>query len=383
MPKERARPLTVAALRQAGLDGFHPQGKGSELDARVLVRNRFARDDQEAGSGAGVYYSYRDAEPYDRLRIFDVLNVYDFARIGPEVWYFVGGERASPGRQVEQMLYGWVKAEEVIPWPSRVSLYYQPGKIGLRIYGNEADALADRNPIAFQDTNRTEPRERNIPRFPLLDSYQPEAGLTLHKIAFPGIACTDPERRETCIVEGYVLQPHDDPDFRYWLAIKPPDMNDIVQSSQVFCDTLSDVSPESDKLVKAMMETLKSVVGDVPRISGPEDETNIRLFLHKRLQVPVEQFSELLDKNLDGFVAWYKESPPEKTRVFKETTCRKAALLELARNGVRLKQGQDDLTYDPTTRRWQPKPGTAEEFNWIWGTEHGIHYYYIPLDYVF
>jgi hypothetical protein len=678
LPKDRGKPMTVGNLSARGVLGYEDQSKESTLDAKVLVRNRFDRKDPSASEGARVYRSYRDPRPYNTLRIFDVLNVYDVAQTPQDTWFFVGGEQAPPGGGVPtQTVYGWVRSNEVIPWSTRVTVYYSPDKPNaeIPIFARDSDAVAANNPMATREQDDTEPAKDNIPRFPLLDTERPTDDLDIHAIAFPGIACDrsgqcitarasaekrgrvgrqvwramnidflfvidgtesmgryfrrvvqgirdfldhagpedadrirfsvvvygdfksaaaspqdiqyqhvvpfgernnsrdldkllnrpifkdplrdypeaafaaliravreakwrpdaawrmtvwigdhpnrdaemhdhrDPIRspgdvagaiqsveglwaainvrgnylrpsndrflsqakailsgtkswgleplraydnqsgtespqqiahnvkssldeilkatkdvpkeilrrgtdrpvedsgdrnlphavlarrfveerlglseeelhnffsRSQLVVEGFVRQSKDDPDWRYWLAVKPPQMGEIVHAAQRLCDTLSYKPPQFDPIRDAMLETVKSLAGDVPRIGGPEDETNIRLFLNKRLHVPVDRLPPLLDHDLDGFVAWYPSAAPSETEAFRDDMCKKATLLELARNNVRLANEADDLEYDEVTRRWRPKQGRAKEFNWIWSTEHGIAYFYVPLDY--
>ncbi|WP_133511106.1 hypothetical protein [Candidatus Thiosymbion oneisti] len=678
LPVDRNQPLPIETLRADGIGGF--TGRGSTLDAKVLIRNRFDKGDPDADTttGARVYYRYTDAKPYSTLRIFNVLNVFDYAEHGGELWFFVGGERATADGGVKQYLYGWVRADEVIPWSSLVNVYYTPGKDDIRIYENNSEAERGGDWFAKKG-DEAEPTDRNIPRFPLLDTLtQGQPAVTVHRIAFPGTACdskgdcisaqaaalkraelgdelwkaenidflfvidatesmgkyfgpvvkgiraflkeadpgdriklrfsvvvygdflkrgsggkgfqfarvihfgspnnekqldyltrakgfTDnmkdlpeaafaaltkavkeaswrdtagwhmviwigdhpnrgpgmtgkrrlayterdvatalkdskkgvwtainvrgnyqapynnrfveqaeqilaltggwgipprraydaatrdetpaqirdsvkdslfailaagkkiPEvlarigagedldeivppdagpsailakkyveerlgmddediraffKRSQLVREGWVRQVPSDPDFRYWVSVKPDEMAEIVAAAENLCETLSDTAPDFNRIKDAMVATLRSVTGDVPKLVGRQDETNIRLFLSKRLHVPKEQFSELLEKDIDGFVKWFKNADPGERNGFTGQICKKSALLRMAERGQRVDRGTDDIRFNKRLRTWQAKEGRARKFNWIWGTEHGVYYYYIPLDYV-
>ncbi|WP_133511100.1 toll/interleukin-1 receptor domain-containing protein [Candidatus Thiosymbion oneisti] len=679
LPVDRNQPLPIETLRADGIGGF--TGRGSTLDAKVLIRNRFDKDDPDADTttGARVYYRYTDAEPYSTLRIFNVLNVFDYAEHHGEVWFFVGGERATADGGVKQYLYGWVRADEVIPWSSLVNVYYMPGKDDIHIYENNSEAERGRDWFAKKGDG-VEPPDRNIRRFPLLDTIvQGQPPVILHQIAFPSTACdssghcisaqatalkraelgdelwkaenidflfvidatesmgkyfgpvvkgiraflreTDPgdriklrfsvvvygdflkrssggrgfqfarvipfgstkneeqleyltragsfidnmsdlpdaafaalvkavkeaawhdtagwhlviwigdhpnrgpgmtgnrppayterdvvaalkkhskqsvwtainvrgnyqapyndlfmEQAEQILTltggwgipprraydaatrdetlaqitesvkdnlfailaagkkipevlarvgagedldeivppdagpsaileekyvkerlgmddqdirtvfsrgplwrEGWIRQDPQDPDWAYWLSVKPDEMAEIVAAAENLCETLSDTAPDFNRIKDAMMATLRSVTGDVPKLAGRQDETNIRDFLSKRLHVPKEQFSELLAKDIDGFVDWFKHADHGERNGFSERICKKSALLRMAQRGQRVDGGTEDIIFGKRLHVWQAKEGRARKFNWIWGTEHGIHYYYIPLDYV-
>ena len=189
-------------------------------------------------------------------------------------------------------------------------------------------------------------------------------------------------QRSQLVREGWVRQEPDDPDFLYWVSVKPHEMDDMVEAADDLCETLGDDPPDFDRVKDAMIAMLRSVTGDVPKTRGADAETKIRSYLSKRLHVPVEQFSPLLSKNIDEFVYWYNDTTPQQADEFRHPACKKAALLRMALYGSRVDGGLEDLYFNERTRRWEAHKGKALRFNWVWGTEHGIHYYYIPLDYV-
>jgi hypothetical protein len=402
LPEDRSEPLPIEALRADGIPGF--SGVGSTLDAKVLVRNQYDEDDDSTATGAPVYYRYTDPEPYKSLKIFNVLNVFDYVEHGGKVWFFVGGEQATEQGRVKMVPHGWVPAENLIPWSTRVAVYPRPGKNRAQIYENNSQA--ERGGEGFASVGHENlPEDRNVPRFPLLETVTLGPN-TLHRIAFPGTACDSAGncisapasavgraelgdemwnaffKRDQLVREGWVRQDPSDPEWDYWLAAKPDEMVDLVEANDVLCETLSDTSPDFNEVRDAMLATLRGVTGDVPKLTGPADETNIRLFLEKRLHVPKEQFSELLGKDIDGFVDWYRTADPGARNAFSEGICRKSGLLRLAQDGQRVVRGPEDIVFDKRLRTWAPRDGSTRPFNWVWGTEDGILWFYIPLDYV-
>jgi hypothetical protein len=678
LPEGRNGPMKISDLGEEGIAEFKLRGKGSGLDAKLLVQNDYKKDDPGRGKGARVYYNFTDPTPYQTIKIFNVLSVYDYARYKGDVWYFVGGTHDTRAKGSEQILYGWLKSSDVIPWSTLVNVYYGDGKHALEIYETDAEAESATNAFAHQgdDSPADGKKDKIIPRFPMLDTIKTES-VVLHEIAFPGEACDsqghcisasamagardklgsevftasnvdflfvidatksmvkyfpyvvrgikefldevnaedrasarfsivvygdflnktsdregfqfarvvpfgsadnrrqmeklmtakyfddnmadlpeaafaalvkaikradwrkeagwrltiwigdhpnrggsltghrkqvytekdviaalDPERgvwaavnvagsyqpeynnlfmtqaqriyegfdkgfgikpqraydmrsiketpggivkavkeklhnikyqgnkvpeamalkalglsakeidrrlpgavlarryveerlsmsdaelkeffeRSQLVRRGFVRQSKGgvDPDWRYWVSFKPSDMEDIVNASENLCETLSEDAPELNTVRETMVSVLKGVTGDSPEDSDDPDET-LRLFLAKRLQVPVEQFSDLLDKNIDGFVKWYIGAPHSETEKFKVLMCKKSALLRLAFNGKRVANDLSDLEFISSSNAWGPRAGTARSFNWLWKSEHGVGFYYIPLDYI-
>jgi hypothetical protein len=682
LPRERTKPIQIKELKEEVRRRFGKLSDTSTLDAKVLVRNRFDSEDDAMTTGARVYYRFSDPEPYDTLRIFNVLSVFDVAEYGGELWYFVGGERDHEDLGTKLQLFGWVRADELIEWSSLMNLYYAEGKSGLRIYEDNEAARTDGDWFAEQGT-APENRERNIPRFPLLETLK-QGKASLHRIAFPGKACTSdgqcisaedfalrrtkaadkvwdaekidflfvidatesmqryfalvvqgireflkdvnpgdkknvrfsvvvygdfmgprgkeqqfarqipfgsssddaakdlnyllkadtyidnmrdlPEaafgalsqaireaswrksagwkmviwigdhpnrgdglignrkaayseadvtsaleeirgawaainvrgrydapynelfltqgarilkqrdgrglpprrayaegggsetdadvvravrenlhgilkagkdvprvmamlaagedlteddlemsndldtasailtlkyvredlglsddnireifKRSQLVREGWVRQEgikDKDPNYRYWISVKWDEMDDLVDAAELLCETLSDTAPNRDRIQDAMVATLEAVTGDKPKVSGQDDEAQIRIYLSKRLHVPVENFSPLFEQSIDGFVNWYMNESPDGRDGFRRDVCKKSALLHMAKAGRRVDGGLEDITYDTRLREWSPAEGKARDYEWTWGTEHGIRYYYVPLDYI-
>jgi hypothetical protein len=679
LPRERTKPIQIKDLPEDVRRRFGKLSDSSTLDAKVLVRNRFDDEDDTMTTGARVYHRFSDPEPYDTLRIFNALSVFDVAEYGGELWYFVGGERDHEDLGTKLQLFGWVRADELIEWSSRISVSPRSGASGLRIYPNIGTAY---DGLSWFAETRVQalPKERVVPPYPLLESWHQAGGAALHRIAFPVTACTSdgecisawesvvtrsesadkvwdaeqidflfvidatesmqpyfkpvtesirgflseiepyererlrfsvvvygdfldstgqefqfarvvpfgsadgdrqmdallrgdtffdnvrdvpdagfaalikaiskanwrksagwkmviwigdhpnrggdlignrpaiyteadvarsienignavwsainvrgrydaahnelfmaqagrilelvdgfglpPKRayaeggqseseadvvravrenlsgihnaakevprimamvaasddlsekelkmrsvrdtagavlartyvserlglsdaavrhffsRSQLVREGWVRQNLHDPDWRYWLSVKWDEMDDLVDASELLCETLSDTAPDFNRIQDAMVATLEAVTGDKPHVSGQDDEANIRIYLSKRLHVPVENFSPLLGQSPDAFVRWYVGTPPSDIDNFRIDVCKKSALLRMVLAGRRVDGGVEDIIYDTRLREWSPAEGKARDYEWTWGTEHGIRYYYLPLDYI-
>jgi hypothetical protein len=181
--------------------------------------------------------------------------------------------------------------------------------------------------------------------------------------------------RTQLITQGYVRQHNND--FAFWISMSAPTFNKLHDRTKALCDALQYRS-NYDDIREAMMGTLEVVTGD-----KPSKNDNIGQFLSKRLNVPKENFSELLDQSLNEFVRWYvSPDTPEKKTQFKSNICLKAAMLDQVANNKRVDM-KNDMMFDERQAKWQPKPGAKiENFNWMWGAENGIRYFYIPLEYI-
>lgn len=181
--------------------------------------------------------------------------------------------------------------------------------------------------------------------------------------------------RNQLIVKGFVYQNEKNPDFDFWISMRSTDLYALQTQTAQFCEALKYKSSYDD-LRNAMVKTLEMITGDTL-----DRKQKIRQFLSKRLHVPKEQFSELLDKSLHDFIRWYLETDKRETAKFKSQICLKAARLDQVKNGRRV--DMKDMKFDKRRARWVPRKGAKKEkFNWLWGAENGIRYFYIPLEYI-
>jgi hypothetical protein len=365
-------PLLVKDIK--GVKGFDDED--NKLNAKVLV-------------DSVPLYDAVGGREIGRLQIFGIYNIYTYRNYQDEIYFLVGQKVTE--KMLEPVLLGWVKADEVIPWSNAMNLYYAPGKKNIPIYGSERDAIRQVYPIVIQREMYVEPKKNNIPRFPLLDHRRVNKNVTIYKIVFAGNFCLShiyfsshkhlQSYYKNCtqlVKQSYVRQNNNDPDFTFWLSISLWTFNELNARTKALCGALQYRSNYND-IRDAMMGTLEVVTGDKP---GPND--NIGKFLSKRLHVPKENFSELLDKSLNEFVNWYvsPDTPQKQTTQFKSNICLKAAMLDQVANNKRVDMN-NDMMFDERQAKWQPKPGAKiENFNWMWGAENGIRYLYIPLEYI-
>lgn len=356
----------------------------SGTHSKVLVRNL---PDERVSNSVPLYDAVGGRE-IGRLKIFGIYNIYTYQNHRDKTYFLVGGQKVTEN-MIEPVLLGWVKADEVIPWRSAMNLYYAPGKTNIPIYGSEKDAIRQVNPIVIQREMYVEPKKNNIPRFPLLDHRRVNKNVTLYKIVFTGNFCLShiyfsshkhlQSYYKNCtqlITQGYVRQHNND--FAFWISMSAPTFNKLHDRTNTLCDDLQYRS-NYDDIREAMMGTLEVVTGD-----KPSKNDNIGQFLSKRLNVPKENFSELLNRTLNRFVSWYlsPDTPAAQTTKFKSNICLKAAMLDQVASNKRVDM-KNDMMFDERQAKWQPKPDAKiEDFNWMWGAENGIRYFYIPLEYI-
>ncbi|TGO02571.1 hypothetical protein PN36_22970 [Candidatus Thiomargarita nelsonii] len=187
----------------------------------------------------------------------------------------------------------------------------------------------------------------------------------------------DTYSRNQLIVKGVVYQKESNPDFNFWISMRSTDLFELQTQTASFCEVLKYTGGDIyNDLRDSMVKTLKMITGDTL------DRTQtIRKFLSKRLHVPKKHFSELLDKSVNDFIRWYINPDNHKeARKFKSQICLKAAMLDQVKHGKRV--DREDMEFDQRSARWVPKKGAGENFNWLWGAENGIRYFYIPLEYI-
>jgi hypothetical protein len=199
------------ALKVFQIPGYEDRKSDSNnpnaLNAKVVIKS--INNDQ----GEMLQVPYYGA-PYDSSRgtasaigkvgYFAVLEVFEVknsqgvkcpAIADPDCFFLVGGSQLVGEVPVPTIL-GWVSSANVELWSNALSVYYAPGKANIPIFGNERDAKIGQNSkaIALQEKPVGEPKERNIPRFPLLfrtGNSSPSGGKDIYEIVFAGRACAD------------------------------------------------------------------------------------------------------------------------------------------------------------------------------------------------
>lgn len=78
-----------------------------------------------------------------------------------------------------------------------MNLFFKDGATGVQVYGTPRDALGGTNPIGSRIPGDDPPPDRNVVRWPILESLRSDEVSILFKIAFPGSACL--EGKKLCV----------------------------------------------------------------------------------------------------------------------------------------------------------------------------------------
>jgi hypothetical protein len=145
--------------------------------------------------------AYRIAD----ARVFGIYYVYKVYvyKPGPETapgkeqrWVYVAGSKPTDVGPMS----GWINADDTYLWDTQISLYYNPKNAGAVDIYADMTALRNRDPdkrIASRPAQDMAPRERNIPRFPVLPigndnfGYRLNPTETAYRIGFFGLACLE------------------------------------------------------------------------------------------------------------------------------------------------------------------------------------------------
>jgi hypothetical protein len=188
-----AQPMRLLEIPPFGRES-NRSGEANRLEARVVVKNRFALQTgyaQRAPLFNAPFTS--DVEPpQDQRRgsigFLEVLSVFEVRQANGQpcrtfrdanCFLRVGSTTSLAGRSTGLVrTRGWVRGPDVEIWPGPLALYYRAGKRGLKIHLTEqsarigtpfATAGAREAVLAYQPEGRfEEPRERNIVRFPVI-----------------------------------------------------------------------------------------------------------------------------------------------------------------------------------------------------------------------
>ena len=112
--------------------------------------------------------------------IFGIFRAYKSYRNGDQTWYFISGQDPY----VSQKETGWVREENIFLWESQIALYYSEASEGAGIIVHPSDQLSGK--LGDRPPNFKEPKERNFPRYAVLDNFPSKNGGTVFNIAFFG-----------------------------------------------------------------------------------------------------------------------------------------------------------------------------------------------------
>nr|VFJ44647.1 MAG: hypothetical protein BECKFM1743A_GA0114220_100198 [Candidatus Kentron sp. FM]VFJ45002.1 MAG: hypothetical protein BECKFM1743C_GA0114222_100198 [Candidatus Kentron sp. FM]VFK06629.1 MAG: hypothetical protein BECKFM1743B_GA0114221_100218 [Candidatus Kentron sp. FM] len=178
----------------------------SRLTAKAVI---MSTRDGERMLKVPVFSRPNDGERWKVREVgyFAIVELYDFRlpsddkpprcdNISEEnCFLLVGGtSRSEKGVALPEYL-GWVRSRDLALWPSALSLYYHKDSREARIYTNEKSAKrrsdAPGDILAYQESWHGEPKEQNIPRFPVVDGESRGGGDYVYRIVFAGEACEE------------------------------------------------------------------------------------------------------------------------------------------------------------------------------------------------
>jgi hypothetical protein len=163
---------------------------------------------------------------------------------------------------------------------------------------------------------------------------------------------------------------------RFWLALRLDELRKLANASQNYCDKLEYASFKKE-LVDTMVRTLEALTHD--KISADE---KISQFLEKKLDIPADNFSELLQGSITDFAEkYFREYDNQKRAEYRADVCIKSHRLGLVLNDKKVeikKLKVESGTVVPVDS--QDNPYT--KFEWWWSPDRGVKYYYVPLDFI-
>ena len=179
---------------------------------------------------------------------------------------------------------------------------------------------------------------------------------------------------DALLVESYFIkQSNQTNDFDYWLGLTPTEMELLESRLTAFCSAL-----ETTDVGDALNRAYNGVLEVVTRERMPLD-TNPVDFLAKKLSVPKENFSSLLDSGT-AFMVWEKiiTDQSERARI-RADVCVKAQIIGYARNGTRV---TDTSKFAFRNGRAQIDAAYLDDFRWDWQGIGGLRLFFIPITYL-
>jgi len=179
---------------------------------------------------------------------------------------------------------------------------------------------------------------------------------------------------DALVVETYFIkQANQTKSFDYWLGLTPKEMELLESRLTAFCSAL-----ETTDVGDALNRAYNGVLEVVTRERLPLD-TNPVEFLAKKLSVPKENFSSLLDSGT-AFEVWEKIITDQSARArIRADVCVKAQIIGYARNGKRV---PDTGKFAFRNGRAQIELADLENFSWDWQGVGGLRLFFIPITYL-
>jgi hypothetical protein len=177
------------------------------------------------------------------------------------------------------------------------------------------------------------------------------------------------------IRRGYIIQDEHNPDFNFWLALRPKEKDVLYDAMHQLCESLerTDIVDEVDTAMRRVLES--ATFEELPKTANP----NIAEFLEKRLSVPKRNFAPLLNQTIAEFVRTYFGMTKEQQGAYRAHVCKRMVQLELVAQNIRVPF--DDIVFENS--RWGlRKSAKPEHFQWSWTIDSSSTYFFVPLDFL-
>jgi hypothetical protein len=189
-------------------------GRPNRLTAKVVIRSRnnargelaqvpvFAAPFPAGGTGQEIgrvgYFAVQEVFRVERgARAANGKGVPCSSLNDADCFLLIGGtQQTEEGGASVATILGWVSAQDVEVWPSAISVYYREGRSKIPVFENERDARSGdiNKAMAVEEGPTLEPKEKNIPRFPVLlraPNRGPAGEKDIYQIVFAGRVCLD------------------------------------------------------------------------------------------------------------------------------------------------------------------------------------------------
>jgi hypothetical protein len=210
-----------------------------------------------------------------------------------------------------------------------------------------------------------------------LQSSLPESQLTrdyLQQLGFGVERLVEIGKRIQVVQTGYVFQNGADGDFRYWLALRRPELSELRTSVNDLCENMpySDAAPSIEDAILKMVKALTS--GD------PQPGERLRDYYSRVFDIPVNHISTVLDGTPDQFLRRLNQASERAILVTK--VCRSAKLLNMIAEGQIVDNPEQDIVI--TTQGAVVRPGLAPRpFDWRWISPDTLsEWFFVPMDYL-
>lgn len=143
------------------------------------------------------------------------------------------------------------------------------------------------------------------------------------------------------------------------------------------CKTMSKGGDIGKKLHQSLVNLTYGLSGD--QYTPPE---TVSSYLERLLFIPKNSFASWLDKEPNDIYTYWENANDKEREKIRLSVCQTAYLLQQMEAGRRVKSRNSLIWDNPSTGKLKLRNDNDEkEFHWLWSTESGFSFYYIPIEY--